>query len=214
MKRNISAFFVATIMLLSISSFAVLRYVEERSTSLPYYGNAQIGTTLSNARKKGIASIPYFSFTNQYGKTIDYSFVDHKIWVGDFFFTRCGSVCPKMNSHLQSVQKAYVGNNEVKMLSFTCDPAVDTPQMLNNYADRYTTDHTQWQFLTGRKQDLYRFARKGLGIVATDGDGGADDFIHSQNLVLVDGQGFVRGYYDGLDDQSVKQLILDIKKLL
>ena len=214
MKKNISFLFFASVMLVSVSCFAVLRYIENHDLPLPYYSNATFASEVANVQKKDVAAIPPFSFTDQDGKIVNNSLVDHKVWVADFFFSRCGSVCPKMNQHLQQVQKVFSGNNNFKIVSFTCDPKNDTPRTLNRYAERYTSDHVQWLFVTGNKERLYHFARKGLGIVATEGDGGVNDFIHSQNLVLIDKQGYIRGYYDGLENNSVNQLILDIKKIL
>jgi protein SCO1 len=137
-----------------------------------------------------------------------------KVWVADFFFTRCPTICPVMTNNLQDVQEAFLGNENLKILSFTCDPEYDRPEQLSNYAAAFAADTKQWQFVTGEKSSLYRFARNELSITATDGDGGETDFIHEQYLVLVDKDGFIRGFYDGTKPYEVKLLIRDIKKLL
>ncbi len=206
--------FLAAVMLLSLAGYFAWTYVENNYAALPYFGNRKIGNNYSDVQQNNITPVPAFSFTNEQGKIIDQNIVKNKIWVADFFFTRCGSICPKMSNNLQQVQQAFASNDNVKIISFTCDPEHDSPAQLNSYSKMYKANPDQWQFATGDKQSLYRFARKGLYIAATDGDGGPDDFIHSQNLVLIDRKGFIRGYYDGTDLQSVKQLITDIKKIL
>ncbi|HRI22396.1 MAG TPA: SCO family protein, partial [Panacibacter sp.] len=133
--------------------------------------------------------------------------------VADYFFTTCTSICPRLATHLQKVQEAFKQDSGVKIISFTVDPERDTPAVLQSYAAIYHAMPAQWQFATGNKKDLYAYARKGLFIVATDGDGSAGDFIHSENLVLIDAHKHIRGYYDGTSDEQVNQLIKDIYRL-
>lgn len=210
-KRSVFLFFGLTF-ILAIAAFMIGQYIEKNC--LPYFGNGKMETKLSVAQKRGIVPVPPFSFINAQGQPINISFVQNKIWIADFFFTRCGSICPKMSSQLQFVQHTFRDNNNVKIISFTCDPEHDSAQKLQAYANVYHANPNQWQFVTGSKQTLYRYARKGLNIVATDGDGGENDFIHSQNLVLIDSKGYIRGYYDGTDVASVQKMTTDIKKLL
>lgn len=158
-----------------------------------------------------------FSFQNQDSQTITESDVKGKIYVAEYFFTTCKSICPIMNKQMQRVQKAIKGNSNVKILSFTVDPDVDTVAQMKRYATSHNYVKDQWHFLTGKKEDLYSLARKSFFVLKPAeaqnlGDAGSD-FIHTNNFVLVDGQGRIRGYYDGTNPKEVTTLIADIKKL-
>jgi protein SCO1/2 len=158
-----------------------------------------------------------FSFQNQDNQTITEKNVKGKIYVAEYFFTTCKSICPIMNQQMQRVQKAIKGNGNVKILSFTVDPDADTVAQMKRYATSHNYVKGQWHFLTGRKEDLYSLARKSFFVLKPAeaqnlGDAGSD-FIHTNNFVLVDGQGRIRGYYDGTNPKEVKTLIADIKRL-
>lgn len=158
-----------------------------------------------------------FSFQNQDNKTITENDVKGKIYVAEYFFTTCRSICPIMNRQMQRVQKAIKGNTNIKILSFTVDPSVDTVAQMKSYATSHNYVEGQWHFLTGKKQDLYALARKSFFVLKPAeaqnlGDAGSD-FIHTNNFVLVDGQGRIRGYYDGTNPKEVTTLIADIKRL-
>ena len=188
--------------------FGGVNWYQNHLAPLPYYGeNYEI------EKSQPYYFVPGFSFTDQKGNPVDQSFVKNKVWVANFFFTSCPSICPQMMHNLTKVQAAFTDNNNVRIVSFTVDPEHDTPEKMNQYAQHYGINAEGWQLATGTKKDLYRFARKGLFLVATDGDGGPDDFIHSQNLVLIDKADHVRGYYDGTSDTDIKKLIADIKTL-
>ena len=189
--------------------FCLYAIYQHYVSGLPYYGQGRIP-----AKQAPYSSVPGFSFTNQEGKTVDSSTVDNKIWVADFFFTSCPSICPKMTAHLKEVQAAFKNADDLRILSFTVDPERDNAEKLAKYADMHGIDANSWSLLTGSKRDLYRYARHGLFVDATDGDGGAEDFIHSDRLVLIDRNGHIRGYYDGTSDIDTKLLIADIKTLL
>ncbi|MEY4875717.1 MAG: hypothetical protein RL708_866 [Bacteroidota bacterium] len=212
-QRSVVLFFTMVV-LFSFSFFVAFSWIKKHESQLPYYGGGKMETTFSSAESSHIPTVPAFSFLNQDGKMVNENFVKNKIWVANFFFTNCGTICPKMSNHLQTVQQTFLQNDEVKIISFSCDPERDSATQLKFYSKNYQANNLQWQFLTGDKKSLYRFARKGLSLVATDGDGGENDFIHSQNLVLIDKKGFIRGYYDGTDEAAIQQLIIDIKKLL
>lgn len=213
-SKYFSAIFFTSIVAVSFVGFIAWRYVEKHSPNLPFYGGGKTAVSREEVVKKNLPVVPYFEFIDQDSALISANFVQGKIWVANYFFTRCGIVCPKMSSQLTRVQNEFENNTMVKILSFSCDPERDTPSLLKSYAAIYGADENQWRFVTGEKKPLYAFARKGLNIVATDGDGSSDDFIHSQSLVLIDQEGFVRGYYDGMEPSAVDQLILDIKKLM
>lgn len=194
--------------MLPLVAFEIVYQYQDNIADLPYFGQSNnIETKTPHYR------VPDFSFTNQDGQPLSASFVKGKIWVGCYFFTSCPSICPKMVAALKGVQNSFRDDTSVRLLSFTVDPERDTYQKLGSYASAKGLDTKQWQLATGDKRDLYRFARNGMFIVATDGNGGPDDFIHSDRVVLTDRQGHIRGYYDGTDVADMQKLVRDIKKL-
>jgi protein SCO1/2 len=163
-------------------------------------------------------TIGNFSFKNQDNKTITQREIEGKVFVAEYFFSTCKSICPIMNQQMQRIQYAFKDNPNVKILSFTVDPDVDTVEQLKRYANSHNAVKNQWHFLTGKKEDLYGLARKSFFVlkpaeVANQGDVGSD-FIHTNNFVLVDQQKRIRGYYDGTSEKEVTELIKDISRLL
>lgn len=164
---------------------------------------------------KGIGhSIQSFSFTDQSGNSYGSQDLKGKIYVAEYFFTTCGTICPKMNAQMQRVQEAYQNDLGVQIVSLTVDPETDTVAQLKNYADGHKANPKQWHFLTGKKEDLYRLARQSFFVLKpaearNQGDVGSD-FIHTNYFVLVDGRGRIRGYYDGTDQHEVDRLIREI----
>ncbi|MDX1653057.1 MAG: SCO family protein [Brumimicrobium sp.] len=159
-----------------------------------------------------------FEFLNQNNKPISLKDVKGKVFVAEYFFTTCKSICPKMTEQMTRVQKKFRGNDDVKILSFTVDPDHDTVEVLRTYATKYNAKDGQWHFLTGNKKDLYDLARNSFFVLkpaeaANLGDAGSD-FIHTNNFVLVDQELRIRGYYDGTSISEVNTLMEDIKILL
>ncbi|WP_461100186.1 SCO family protein [Spirosoma luteolum] len=162
--------------------------------------------------------IPPFRLLDQDSALIDQSVVKNKIYVASFFFTRCGTVCPKISSQLTRVQDIFAENPGIVFLSHTVDPEHDRPAQLRAYAKRYDAIPGKWYFLTGSKADIYNLAMTGYYLPAVDAGvkaGKPDEtFIHSEKLVLVDRDGIVRGFYDGTDKEDVDRLVLEIRVLL
>ena len=163
-------------------------------------------------------TIGNFSFTNQDRITITEKEIDNKVFVAEYFFSTCKSICPIMNQQMQRIQKTYKGNKSVKILSFTVDPETDNSETLKTYAVQHAYEKGQWHFLTGSKSSLYSLARKSFFVLkpaeATNlGDAGSD-FIHTNNFVLVDKKKRIRGYYDGTNPEEITELIQDIELLL
>jgi protein SCO1/2 len=159
-----------------------------------------------------------FSFQNQDNQMISEKDVKGKIYVAEYFFTTCKSICPIMNKQMQRVQTAFDGNAAFEILSFTVDPENDRPEQLLQYAKSHAYRAGQWHFITGKKEALYSLARTSFFVLkpaeaANLGDAGSD-FIHTNNFVLVDQDRHIRGYYDGTNAAEVDQLILDIENLL
>jgi protein SCO1 len=159
-----------------------------------------------------------FLFKNQLNQTTTLADVEGKVFVVEYFFTTCGTICPKMNVQMQRVQEKFRGNENVKILSFTVNPKVDTVEQMKRYADEHNADHSQWYFLTGTQEKLYELARKSFFVLKPAeaenlGDEGSD-FIHTNNFVLVDKQLRIRGYYDGTNPKEVDRLMKGIDILL
>lgn len=162
--------------------------------------------------------VPAFSLTAYTGRPISLNDLQGKVWVTNFFFTTCRSICPVMQENMVEVQKAFAGNPNLQIVSFTVDPEHDTPEVLRAYAQRSGAVPGQWTFVTGEKKAIYRLARQGFKLAAEDVpeeiQGTRHDFIHSEKFVLVDARGRIRGYYSGLDMEQVRRLIEDARRLL
>ena len=198
-QKQIIWFFVLAVVFIPLTVFAVVSWYERNFQALPVYGNDR-------------HTVDQFSMTNQFGKTITLENWENKIIVVDFFFTSCPSICPKMTNSLKLVRSNFVNDSMVQINSFSVDPDRDSVARLFTYAKRFAIQGN-WNLLTGNKMEIYRLARKSFLLVATDGDGGPNDFIHSEKLVLVDTKKRIRGYYNGTSESEVAQLVKDINKL-
>lgn len=163
--------------------------------------------------------IKSFTLIDQDGKKVTEKIVEGKVYVTDFFFTTCGSICPKMTSQLERVQREFKDEKNFLILSHTVLPETDTAEVLKLYAEQHGADPKKWIFLTGDKKEIYRLARKSYFLVKEAvegevGDGGESDFIHTQNFVLVDAKGRIRGYYDGTSKEEVDKMMEDIRLVL
>lgn len=178
--------------------------------NLPYYGQ-------KNTIKNGDTSfhtVKPFMFINQYGEKVTEETVKGKIYVTDFFFTTCQSICPVMSSELERVYKTFSTNKDILILSHTVSPEEDSIHVLMDYAKLHGVKDKRWLFLTGEKKHLYDMARTGYLLNAEEGNGDENDFIHTQNFALVDKERHLRGFYDGTDSLDVSRLITDITLLL
>jgi protein SCO1/2 len=158
--------------------------------------------------------IPPFSFTNQYGDTITEKIVEGKIYVTDFFFTSCPTICPVMKRQMTKVYNEYKGNPEVMILSHTIDPEHDTPKVLNTFAKDLGIAGDQWQFLTGPKEDIYALGQKSYLSAAQEDRTAEGGFLHSGAFILIDKDKHIRGMYDGTTEEGTKKLLRDMKILL
>ncbi len=159
-----------------------------------------------------------FSFQNQDGLTISQDQMKGKVSVVEYFFTSCKSICPVMNSQMQRVQRKFFNNDAVQIFSFTVDPITDTVAQMKRYATAHHAHAGQWHFLTGNKSALYQLARRSFFVLKPAeaqnlGDAG-NDFIHTNNFVLIDKELRIRGYYDGTNPKEVSRLLLHIDQLL
>jgi len=165
-----------------------------------------------------LSIVPPFSLTERSGKTITNHDLAGKIWVASFIYTTCPGPCPLITAGMAKIQAAVANDPQVQLVSFTVDPDADTPPVLAKYADQYGADPNRWWFLTGPKQPLYDLIQNGFLQVVQDNTGqpsgpGQNKVTHSTYLTLVDGDGNVRGIYNGLETDSRANLLRDIQKL-
>ena len=164
--------------------------------------------------KKVNHRISDFSLYNQNGEIITQKNFDGKIYVADFFFVSCQTICPKMSIQMQRVYEYYKNKNEIICVSHTVLPEEDSVAVLAEYAKKLGANSDKWIFLTGNKKQIYELARKSYFAVTTDGSGDTDDFIHTENFILIDKQKQIRGFYDGTNEKDVDRLMEEIEILL
>ena len=154
-------------------------------------------------------TVPEFSFTDSHNETISKNDMMGKVWVADFIFTTCNMACPVMTGNMNLVHKAFKDNDGVRIVSISVYPEYDTPEVLTEYASRYNANTDRWHFLTGPEELVKEIIKNGFKI------GDYEDIIfHSEKFALVDQQGQIRGYYNGMKTEEMTQLKTDIKKLL
>lgn len=152
--------------------------------------------------------VPHFELTERNGSELQRRDLAGKVWIASFVFTHCAGQCPLLCEKLKTVQNKLRFKDKFRLISITMDPERDTPEVLSEYADRFQADPYKWLFLTGEKKKVDFLVEHGFRLTS------GDPLTHSFKLVLVDGHNRIRGYYDGLEDDSVKQLIRDAKHLI
>jgi protein SCO1 len=158
-------------------------------------------------------AIPDFEFISQDHEMINQKSVENKIYVTEYFFTTCQSICPIMNKNLDRVYEEFRVREDFLILSHTVDPETDSVAVLKQYALAHNVKDKKWLFVTGPKKELYELARRGYLLNAEEGNGGEEDFIHTQNFALIDKERHIRGFYDGTDSLEINRLIQDIHLL-
>ena len=166
-----------------------------------------------------LATVPDFALTNQFDRSVTLEDLRGKVWVADIIFTRCPGPCAKMTKQMGELQAALPSSEPVQLVSLTADPEFDTPEVLKKYGERAGASPDRWQFLTGKKLDVYRLATKGLLLavdeIKADERTSPDDlFVHSTLFVIVDSQGRVRGSFDGTEASSRSKILAAIRTLL
>lgn len=158
--------------------------------------------------------IPDYTLIDQDGKIFKGKNLKGSIYVADFFFTSCPSTCPKMTNQLKRIQEAYASSPDIKIVSYTVDPGHDNVEVLKNFATKNDAIPSKWFFVTGVKDSIYNLAQTGYYISAGEEKTSSEAFLHSTKLILVDKEGRIRGYYDGIAQSEVYRLITEIKVLL
>lgn len=187
------------------------------SNTLPIYNPADfnpelVDKSLQNTRENH--TISDFTLTNQNGEIITQDNYKDKIYVADFFFTRCPTICPIMTENMVKIQNAFLKNDDVMLLSLSVTPTIDSVSVLKDYATKKGVIDNKWHVTTGNKKHIYNLARKSYFAVADEGDGGLQDFIHTPHFILIDKEKQIRGIYDGTKNDDVNRVINDIKKLI
>ena len=184
--------------------------------NLPIYQPSQLNPALvdPSAMREENHRILDFNLVNHLGDTVTLADVQGQILVVDFFFTRCATICPLMTKNLQRIHDRLGPDAPVQLMSHSVTPVADSVSVLSAYADKHGADPDLWWFLTGEKSEIYTLARKSYFSCLDEGDGGFQDFVHTENIVLVDDQGRLRGFYDGTDSKAMSQLFSDLEFLL
>ncbi len=183
---------------------------------LPIYQPSDLNPALVDAAVRGHEDhhILPFTLVNQLGDTVRSGDVAGQVLVVDFFFTRCATICPMLTSNMKRIQDRLSGDPRVRLLSHSVTPVADSVSVLAAYAAEKGVDADQWWLLTGAKEEVYRLARKSYFAALDEGDGGFQDFVHTENVVLVDTLGRLRGFYDGTDLDEMNALVQDLDFLL
>ena len=164
--------------------------------------------------KRKYHTIADFSLTNQNGETITQANYADKIYIADFFFTTCPTICPIMTKNMVSIQERIKDFDDVMLLSHSVTPEIDSVAQLKKYAIEKGVNDAKWNLVTGDKKQIYELARKSYLAVKDDGDGGPFDMIHTENFILVDKKKRIRGFYDGTNEEEVEKLMGDLKILM
>ena len=208
--------FFGTMALISAVAISLFYTALKPKKTLPIYNPAMVNPELVDSTVQHISkyhTIADFSFVNQNGKTITQKEYEGKIYVADFFFTTCGSICPKMTTNLAEIQKAIRHNPKVMLLSHSVLPDTDSVPVLKQYALKNGVIDSKWNLVTGDKKAIYTMARKSYLAVKLGKPNELYDMVHTENFVLVDTKRRVRGFYDGTKKEDVHRLIADIEFL-
>lgn len=183
-----------------------------QNKQLPYLGHHEVNA----AGDSVYHSIPDFSFVNQDGDTVTQQDVTGKIYVADFFFSTCPTICPLMKTQMLRIHEKYKGNDSLMILSHSINPRYDTPEVLKLYKEKLKVTSSQWQFLTGTQTDVYKLAQNSYLTSALEDSSAVEEggFIHSGAFVLIDKDRHIRAIYDGTKEKEVDKLMADIDRLL
>jgi protein SCO1/2 len=208
--------FLGILLIVPVLAFLFLKGFGTNHYDLHYYypetddeGNAVLVNGDTTFRK-----VADFRLTSQEGKTVSQADLNNSIYVANFFFANCQGICKKMTSQMTRVQEKFKSNPNVKIVSYTVDPARDSVEALDAYAQTYGADPKMWYFLTGPKKEIYDLAINSYMLPAQETNDGTVDFIHSEKFLLVDKDKHVRGIYDGTSQKDVDRLMTEIQVLL
>tara|TARA_B100001059_G_scaffold90640_1_gene89380 strand:+ start:8667 stop:9389 length:723 start_codon:yes stop_codon:yes gene_type:complete len=208
--------FLSIIGVISIITLIMFYKILTPKEFLPIYQPAEVNFKLVDSSLQHIKKfhkISNFNLVNQNGNNISQEFYHNKIYVADFFFTTCPSICPIMTNNMLKVQEKIKNDPNVLIVSFSVDPKTDSVAQLKKYAKEKGVDDLKWNLLTGDKKQIYDLARKSFFVAEIDKDSDSNDIIHTENFVLVDPEKRIRGFYDGTNMDEIKNLISDLNLL-
>lgn len=208
--------FWISFLILSVIIMSIIYSLLKPKKVLPIYQPSTVNADMVDTSIQYISKyhkIADFSLTNQNGKTITQADYKDKIYVADFIFTTCQSICPIMTDHMVEIQKAIMDDDDVMLLSHSVTPDIDTVAQLKKYALEKGVNDRKWNLVTGDKKQIYELARKSYMAVKTQGNGDEYDMIHTENFMLIDKKRQIRGYYDGTKPEEIDRLLADIKVL-
>lgn len=208
--------FLSIIGVISIITLIMFYKILTPKEFLPIYQPAEVNFKLVDSSLQHIKKfhkISNFNLVNQNGNNISQEFYHNKIYVADFFFTTCPSICPIMTNNMLKVQEKIKNDPNVLIVSFSVDPKTDSVAQLKKYAKEKGVDDLKWNLLTGDKKQIYDLARKSFFVAEIDKDSDSNDIIHTENFVLVDPDKRIRGFYDGTNLDEIKILISDLSLL-
>ena len=205
--------FAIVLLVLSIVIVSIFYQILKPREVLPIFQPAQVNEELVDStiqHVKKYHTIADFSLINQNGKTVTQDTYNNKIYIADFFFTTCQTICPIMTDNMVILQNKLKQDPDVMLLSHTVTPEIDSVAQLKNYALNKGVLDSKWNLVTGDKKEIYQLARKSYLAVKSNGDGGEYDMIHTENFILVDQKKRIRGYYDGTLEEDIESLLNDI----
>jgi protein SCO1/2 len=199
--------------LIYLVSFALLVCGCSQDKKLPYLGKHE--TRVVDGKTDTLYhQVPPFKFLNQDSVWVSEKDMAGKIYIADFFFTTCPTICPKMKTQLVRLYERYADNDQIRILSHTIDPEFDRPHVLKQYANRLQVQAPRWNMVTGDKQAIYTLGEKSYMVTAQEDKNEVGGFVHSGAFILVDKQRHIRGIYDGTKEEEVNHLIEDLEILL
>ncbi len=219
---NLNEFFkkskstIVFIIFFSLIFIPIVIFLIKPKTKLPVYNPADVNPILVDDAVRHISKdhrIANFSLLDQNGDTITQENFKDKIYVADFFFTRCQTICPVMTVNMGDLQEYFKNDEDIKFISHSVTPIIDSVSVLRAYADKKGINDKKWHITTGDKMHIYELARKSYFAVLDEGDGGEQDFIHTEQFILVDKNRQIRGFYDGTDKEEMQRIIKDIEIL-
>ena len=208
--------FAVVFLIISIIIISIIYNTLNVYQPLPVYQPAMVNYELVDSTiqyQKKYHKIADFNLINQNGKIITQEDYKDKIYVADFFFTTCQTICPIMTTNMAAIQKEIIDDNDVMLLSHSVTPQIDDVAQLKKYALEQGVDDKKWNLLTGDKKQIYELARKSYVAVKTFGNGDEYDMIHTENFMLIDKKRQIRGFYDGTNEEDMERLLDDIKIL-
>ena len=200
-------------LILSLIIISIFYSILKPKKVLPIYQPSRVNAEMVDDSIQYISKyhkIADFSLINQNGKVITQNDYKDKIYIADFFFTTCQTICPIMTDHMYQIQKEILNDDEVLLLSHSVTPKIDSVAQLKSYAMQKGVNDSKWNLVTGDKKQIYELARKSYMAVKTDGTGDEYDMIHTENFMLIDKKRQIRGYYDGTKPEDIERLLEDI----